>query len=273
MGSGLRVMTDRQLLDRFDQVLAEVHRQTIRNCGGEIWEANGVVSWAGSLRQATPSHANGVLRLGRLMSPRQVMGITTQFFGLRGHGYTFIVRADDRALWMEIERAGFTLDAEQAATVLTGAPSEVQSMIEVGVEVRRVKDPSGMFDFCSVVSAGLGRGQDVQRAVNLLLRRIQALKGPNKAGFVAYEKGTAAACALTMVVDGVAFIGWICTEPEYQGRGLATAVTTASVRAGIEMDATMAAVYSGPSTSPMLARLGFEEVGRYREYVFPPSTG
>ena len=264
-------MSDRRLLNLFDLVLAEVHRQTIRNCGGEIWEANGVVSWASSLRQASPAYANGVMRLGRLMSPREVMGITARFFGVRGHGYTVMVRADDRALWMEIERAGWVMSTEQAALVMAEPPVEVEP--REGVEVRQVKDPSGMFDFCGVASDGFGEYEDMRPVVNLLLRRIQALLGPTKAGFVVYEEGIATACALAMVIDGVAFIGWICTKPEHRRQGLATAVTAAAIHAGFEQGATMAAVLSPPSALPMLAPMGFEEIGRYREYVISPPPG
>ena len=263
--------TDRRLLNLFDLVLAEVYRQTIRNCGGEIWEANGVVSWASSLHQASPAYANGVMRMSRLMSPREVLGITAQFFRARGHEYTLMVRADDRALWMEIERAGWVMSTEQAALVMAEPPVEVEP--REGVEVRRVKDPSGMLDFCAVVTAGLGPDPDIRRLVNLVLRRIQALLGPTKAAFLAYDQGTAAASALSMLIDGVAFIGWICTRSEHRRQGLATAVTTAAVLAGFEQGATMAAVLSPPSALPMLSPMGFEEIGRYREYVFPPPTG
>ena len=261
-------MTDRRLQNRFDLVLAEAFRQTIRNCGGEIWEANGVVSWASSLTQASPAHANGVMRLNRLMSGREVLGITSGFFRARGHGYTVLVRADDRALIAEIERAGWTMDTEHAALVL--AEPLAGAHTEDGVEIRRVKDPTGMLEFCATVTAGLGSGQDVQRFVNLALRRIQALLGPNKAAFVAYEEGTAAASVLSMLIEGVAFLGWICTKPDHRRRGLATAVTSAAIRAGLEQGATLAAVLSPLPAAPMPAAMGFQEVGRYREYVFPP---
>ena len=258
-------------MNLFDLMLAEVYRQTIRNCGGEIWEANGVVSWASSLRQASPPYANGVMRMNRLMSPREVLGITARFFRLRGHGYTVMVRADDRALLAEVERAGWAMSAEHVALMLTRPPAEAQA--PDGVEVRRVKDPSGMLDFCATVTAALGPDDEVRRLVNLALRRIQALLGPAKAALLAYDQGTAAACALSMLIDGVAFIGWICTKPEHRRQGLATAVTAAAIDAGFEQGATMAAALSPLSALPMLTPMGFEEIGRYREYVFSPPAG
>ena len=264
-------MSDKRLLNLLDLVLAEVYRQTIRDCGGEIWEANGVVSWASSLRQPSPAYVNGAMRLNRLMSPGELLRITARFFDVRGHGYTLMVRADDHALQAEADKAGWVMDAEHAAMML----AEPVGGVEAGedVEVRRVKDPSGMLDFCAVATAGLGPDGDTRRSVNLLLRRIQALLGPTKAAFIAYDRGAAAACALSVLVDGVAFIGWICTRPEHRRRGLATAVTASAIQAGFDQGATMAGVLSPPSALPMLTRLGFEEIGRYHEYVFSPPGG
>ncbi|MCY4369328.1 MAG: GNAT family N-acetyltransferase [bacterium] len=261
-------MTDQRLLNRFDLVLAESFRRTIRDCGGEIWEANGVVSWASSLKQSSPAHANGVMRLNRLMSAREVMGITAGFFRARGHGYTVLVRSDDLALRGEIQRAGWRMHAEHVALVMTEPPDEHASGDDV--DRRRVKDPLGMLDFCATAVAAMGSDQDVQRFVNLGLRRIQALLGPTKAAFLAYDDGTAAACALGSLIDGVSLVGWIGTKPEQRRRGLATAATRAVIQAGFDQGATMAAALSPVPAVHYFTPMGFEEVGRYREYVFPP---
>ena len=263
-------MVDSRLLNRFDLVLAESFRQTIRDCGGEIWEANGVVSWASSLKQASPVHANGVMRLNRLMSARESMGIPAGFFRARGHGYTVLVRSDDRALRAEIERTRRDLAVEHVAMVLT-EPSVVPVSTD-DVEIRRVKDPSGMLDFRNTLTAAMGQDRDVQRFVNLGLRRIQALLGPAKAAFLAYDDGTAAACALGSLIDGVAIIGWIGAKPEHRRRGLATAATRDAIQAGFDQGAVMAATLSPLPAVPFLVSMGFEEVGRYHECVIPPPS-
>ena len=261
-------MADLRLLNRFDLVLAESFRRTVRDCGGEIWEANGVVSWAGPLEQASPVHANGVMRLNRLMSAREAVGITAGFFRARGHGYTVLVRSDDHALRAEIARAGRGMEVEQVAMVLTEPPAEPVSREDV--ERRRVEDPSAMLEFCATVTAAMGPDGDVQRFVDRGLRRMQALVGPTRAAFVAYDDGTAAACALASLIDGVALIGWIGARREHRRRGLATAVTLDAIRAGFDLGAGMAATLSPVPAVPFLAAMGFEEVGRYRECVIPP---
>lgn len=268
MDTRLPAMADLRLLNRFDQVLAESFRRTVRDCGGEIWEANGVVSWASSLEQASPVHANGVMRLNRLMSAGEVMGITAGFFRARGHGYTVLIRSDDHALRSAIARGGRATEVEQVAMVLTEPSTEPASREDV--ERRRVNDPSGMLEFCATVTAAMGSDQDAQRFVNLGLRRMQALAGPTRAAFLAYDDGTAAACALGSLIDRVAFIGWIGARPEHRRRGLATAVTLDAIRAGLNRGAGMAAALSPVGAVPFLASMGFEEVGRYLECVIPP---
>ena len=260
-------MSDRGLMGRFELALAEIFRGTIRNCGGEIWEANGVVSWASSLRQAPSPYANGVMRTTRTMSPREVVGATARFFSVRDHGYTLLARSDDRALWSEVEGYGRTMNAERSAMVTTEAPSG--ACVPEGVDLRPVENAAGMLDFCQVVASSLGSEEDARPLVNGVLRRVQNLMGPRRWGVVAYEGGAAAACALITLVEGTASVGWICTKPEYRRRGLATATVGAAVRTGFERGADLATVLSPPALVPLLDSLKFKEIGGYREYVLP----
>lgn len=259
-------MTDRELMDRFDSALAETYRTTVRGCGGEIWEANGVVSWASPLPQASPAYANGVMRVSRVMSPREALGITARFFRARKHGYTLMARSDDRGLWAEVERNGKAMATELSAMVVAAPP---QRTAAAEVELRPVENPTGMLDFCGVVASSLGPESETRPLVDRILRRAQTLIGTHRSGMVAYADGRAAACALATLVDGTALIGWVCTRPEHRGRGLATAVVCATVRSGFERGADLAAVLSPPALVPVLEGLGFEEIGRYREYHLP----
>ena len=259
-------MSDRGLMGRFELALAETFRGTIRNCGGEIWEANGVVSWASSLRQAPSPYANGVMRTTRTMPPREVVGATARFFSVRDHGYTLLARSDDRALWSEVESYGKTMSAERSAMVTTEAPSG--ACVPEGVDLRPVENAAGMLDFCQVVASSLG-SEEARTLVNGVLRRVQNLMGPLRWGVVAYENGAAAACALMTLVEGTATVGWICTKPEHRCQGLATSVVAACVRTGFDRGADLATVLSPPALVPLLDSLGFKEIGRYREYGLP----
>ncbi len=258
-------MANRNLTDRFDLILAEVYRRTTRTCGGEIWEANGVVSWACSLSEATPIHANGMMRLNRLMSGRQVLEITAGFFRARGHRHGVMARADDRALIVELERAGWTRVKEHTALVLRDFPSDLESV----ADIRQVNDPSGMLDFGAVVVAGWGAGSGIQPFANLLLRRAEFFRASANAAFLAYNQGIPVASALMMVMDGVVFVDWISTRPDHRRRGFASSVAVSAIEAGFDRGASVAAVLSPVSLLPMFDRMGFQEVGGYLEYGFP----
>ncbi len=258
-------MDDRNLRDRFDLILAEAYRRIMRTCGGEIWEADGVVSWACSLPEATPIHANGVMRLNRLMSGQQVLGITAGFFRARGHRHAVMARADDRALIVELERAGWRMDQEHAALLLYDLPSARESVIDI----RQVKDPSGMLDFAATVVAGWGAGSGIHPFANLLLRRADFFRASANAAFLGYDRGRPIASTLTMVIDGVVFVDWISTRPEHRCRGFASSVAVSAIKAGFDRGASVAAVLSPVSLFPMFDRMGFHEVGGYLEYGFP----
>lgn len=258
-------MNDRMRSERFDLILAEAYRRTIRICGGEIWEANGVVSWACSLPGATPVHANGVMRLNRQMSGRQVLGITAGFFQVRGNANAVMARADDRALIAELEQAGWTMVQEHRALLLC----ESSSGMESAVDIRQVKDPSGMLDFCATVVAGWGADSGIRPFANLLLRRREVFTGSAGAALLAYDQGDPVASALMMIIDGVVFVDWVSTRPEYLRRGLAASTVVAAIRVGFDRGASMAVTLSPVSLLPMFSCLGFREVGRYLEYGFP----
>ena len=260
-------MSDRGLMGRFEAALAETFRGTIRHCGGEIWEANGVVSWASSLRQSSSPYANGVMRTTRMMSPREVVGATARFFSVRDHGYTLLARSDDRALWAEVESYGKMMSAECSAMVTTEAPSG--PALNEGVNLRPVENAGGMLDFCQVAASSLGSEEEARPLVNGVLRRVQNLMGPRRWGVVAYEDGAAAACALMTLVEGTASVAWICTKPEHRRQGLATSVVAACVRTGFERGADLATVLSPPALAGVLDSLGFEQIGSYREYPLP----
>ena len=57
------------------------------------------------------------------------------------------------------------------------------------MEIRRVKDPTGMLEFCATVTAGLGSGQDVQRFVNVALRRNPGTVGSHQGGLRGVRRG------------------------------------------------------------------------------------
>jgi hypothetical protein len=75
-----------------------------------------------------------------------------------------------------------------------------------------------------------------------------------------------------MVKNDIAWIGWIATRKEYRGLGLGRLATIAATRAGFLLGATFASLEATRMGFPVYARLGFEEVLRYRNYWPGPAT-
>ena len=117
---------------------------------------------------------------------------------------------------------------------------------------------------------GFGRTENDARSVNLLLATQEALVGVNRAGLIAYKDGVPAATAMTLVSHGAAFIGWVGTRAQHRKQGFGTAVTRAAIEAGFAFGAAIASLQSSAMAYSMYERLGFSEVGRYREYTALP---
>ena len=263
-------VTPDELLEISDLNLAEFYRETNRHAGGEIEETNGLLLYSSSLKQATPSIVNGAMRLNPTVPPVRVIQRASAFFTERDCGYTLTLRGIDRDLEETAIDAGLTINNDEPALVLTDPPPPAEP--RDGVEMREVGDPTTLLDFRTVVSTGFAKSDDDRRAANQCLRRRQSLSGPGRTAFVAYERGLAAATAMTMVSHGAAFIGWVSTMPGSRRRGLGTAVTVAAIRAGFDRGARIASLQSSEMGLSMYVRLGFVEVGRYREYVAPPPS-
>jgi predicted GNAT family acetyltransferase len=92
---------------------------------------------------------------------------------------------------------------------------------------------------------------------------------PNAIGYVAYVDDEPASAAMVLVVGSVAGIDWVSTRHAYRGRGLGEAVTRASVNAGFELGARIAALQAEPKAESLYRRVGFISVSSYRWYACP----
>jgi GNAT superfamily N-acetyltransferase len=90
-------------------------------------------------------------------------------------------------------------------------------------------------------------------------------------GFLLYEDGNAVSGGSASFVEGVSYIGWMATLPEYRGRGLAEALLR-------HMDAFMRRRYGVKETvlhatemgRPVYERMGFRAVDEFAAYLCVP---
>lgn len=94
--------------------------------------------------------------------------------------------------------------------------------------------------------------------------------GPNH-GFLLYEDGVAVAGGSASFVEGISYIGWMATLPEYRGRGYAEALLR-------HMDVFMRQRYGVKETvlhatemgRPVYERMGFRTVDEFAAYLCVP---
>lgn len=259
-------MTPPEMLEISDRGLAEFYRMTTRNAGGEIYEWNGLVLYAARLASASPT-VNGALRLNPALPPREALFRAGMFFGQRRRGYTFTVRAGDRSLENEAIRAGLTLSRDEPILALTEPPGPAPT--PDGLAVKQVTDPASLLDFRAAAVAGLADDDPEREAVKAVFPRPDSLAGPDRAGLVGYVDGKAAACAMATVNYGAALIRWVSTHPAYRRRGFGSALALAAIQTGFDRGARLAVLESPSTGLTLFRRLGFAEIGRYREYAGP----
>jgi len=243
--------------------LAEVLKETARRCGGIALEQDGLLRVSG--RHPCPIFVNSAMRIGR-MAAKEALGRAATFFGERGHGYEFWIRegADD-----DLEKAaadsGMRFAAELTGMVLHEAPLEPDPI--QGVEVRRIASTSEFQDFRDIVAEGF---QDEAPGCADLLRSIfhhpETLFVPDTAAFVVYADSVPASASMTILKNGIAWIGWIATRKEFRRRGFGRLATTAATRAGFVLGASVASLEATRMGVPVYGHIGFQEVLRYRNY-------
>jgi hypothetical protein len=243
--------------------LAEVLKETARRCGGTALEQGGLLRVAG--RHPCPIFVNSAMRTGP-MAAQEALGRAAAFFGERGHGYEFWIRAGaDDDLEKAAAESGMRFAVELTGMVLHETPLEPDPIR--GAEVRRVASTAEFQDFREVVAEGF---QDEAPGCADLLRSIfhdpETLLVPDTAAFVVYADGVPASASMTMLKNGIAWIGWIATRKEFRRRGFGRLATTAATRAGFVLGASVASLEATRMGAPVYGHIGFQEVIRYRNY-------
>jgi ribosomal protein S18 acetylase RimI-like enzyme len=140
------------------------------------------------------------------------------------------------------------------------------------------KRPLG--EFVIQEAAGAAMAQEIAR-LNVVSHEMElknvaeltcaGLWGGPSHGFLLYEDGKAVAGGSASFVEGISYIGWMATLPEYRGRGFAEALLR-------HMDAFMRQRYGVKETvlhatemgRPVYERMGFRAVDEFAAYLCVP---
>jgi GNAT superfamily N-acetyltransferase len=242
---------------------AEVVKEMARRSGGAALEEHGLLLVAGN--HPCPVLMNSVLRM-EPMDANEVLRRAAIFFAERGHSYEIWTRTGvDDDLENAALAVGMRFSAELTGMVIHRNPELPEC--DAGVELRRVQDIQGVRDFTNVAADGfLGEGPGISELVRATFSDSRSLLADDTAAFVVWDHGEPAAVAMTMVKEGVAWIGWVATRAESRGRGLGRLSTAAATRAGFAFGAKFASLEATKMGAPVYLRLGYQEIVNYRNY-------
>jgi GNAT superfamily N-acetyltransferase len=191
-------------------------------------------------------------------SPERVLALAEDFFG---SGATFSVAVEvaaARPVEEALRAAGWRMDEEEPALVLTPLPATVPappSELEIG----RVVDEAGLADFRAVS----GSRESV-------IPSLEAVLDPGVCLLVGYRDGRPVATSRFNVQDGsVADINGVVTVPDERRRGYGTALTWAAVAEARRRGCTAAELTATEMGCPVYLKMGFVPVCTYRTYVPP----
>jgi GNAT superfamily N-acetyltransferase len=191
-------------------------------------------------------------------SPDRVFALAEEFFGL---GARFNVTVEGEAaqpMEAALRDAGWLLDEEEPALVLTPLPATVPPP-PPALKIRRVTDETGLADFRAVSGTG-----------ERIIPSLEAVLDPGVCLLVGYREGRPVATSRFNLQDGaIADINGVVTVPEERRRGYGTALTWAAIAEARARGCTAAELTATEMGYPVYVKMGFIPVCTYRTYVPP----
>lgn len=256
-------MTRPEPIDRGFRTLAWAITEIVRRCGGVVAAGDGLQ--LASVDHPCPILVNSALRTGAV-SAATALQIINRFFEQRGHSYElWIRRGVDEDLEHEAIRAGMQVAAELVAMVIEAPPSPPP--VAIDVVVRRVAVAADVRIFTEVAADGFREeAPGCDGLVRSVFANPASLLVSDTAAFVVEASGEPVATAMTMVHEGVGWLGWVATRPTARRRGFGTVAIAAVTREAFALGATMVSLEATALGVPAYRRLGFRDAGGYRTY-------
>jgi len=250
------------------QTLITYSRGLARWChGGATIERDGALAYAGG--SWLPVGGNGAFRIDDSVAPDTVLELANGFFAERGRGYSVKVRdsGQDEDLRVACEAHGLVAFGDPVPEMICRAPLDVPALAE-GVTLRRVDDLDGVAAFTSVNGAAYGTyGMPADVTADMFDRPEAVLDEADMAIVVAWRDGLALATALVFCSDGTASLQWVGTRPEARQLGLGAAVTVWATNEAFARGAATCTLQASVMGQPVYARLGYQTLYHYSEYV------
>lgn len=200
------------------------------------------------------------------MDAIEVLRRAAIFFGERRHSYELWTR-DGIDADLETAALDSGMQFAVALTAMIAAHCPSLPTLVPGVAIQAVIDSSGVRDFVAVVADGF---QEEAPGMPDLVRSTFAdpasLLAADTAAFVISSQSVPAAAAMTMVREGVAWIGWVATRADFRGRGLGGIAAAVATRAGFSLGGRFASLEATTAGRSVYTRLGYHAIAEFRNY-------
>jgi ribosomal protein S18 acetylase RimI-like enzyme len=196
----------------------------------------------------------------------QVVAREAAFFRAKGVQWKVFDHDGPPNLTAALAAAGFEEDEPETFLALDMDAVSPVFAPPPGIDVREVKDQTGIGDLVAVSNAAFGREEPWRMAE--LTRRLD---DPTQALFVAYDGGVAVSSGRLELAPGKAFAGMYGggTRPDYQGRGVYRALVAARAAEARRRGCRFLTVDARETSRPILQRIGFEPLTMIRDWTLP----
>jgi hypothetical protein len=240
---------------------------------GSLLEEDGILLCAGG--SWIPVVGNCAFRTDDDVAPGDLIERADAFFGGRGRGYSVKVRdtGEDDDLVAACEMSGLVAFGEPVPQMITHQKLEGNGPPD-GIALRAVVDEPGAADFAAVnTDAYATYGMPAEVFADLFDRPERLVADAGAHIGVAYRDGLPVATALTYLSGGVASLQWIGTVSTARHVNLGRVVTEWATNLSFDLGATSVTLQASPMGAPLYAKLGYETLYLYREYVRWSATG
>jgi predicted N-acetyltransferase YhbS len=263
------------LLDPIDGANQAVYTETARRSGGSVEAADGFVCVIGV--HPSPIIANVAFRPpstnpadSRSLGP--LLGRIVERYRSIGHGVSLLsANHRDADIVEVISSLGWRSIIELPGMLLRSKPARPAPRPDVSVSW--IDPTRDLPTFRDVLERGFADEDDEREMISAVFAKPASLARPGARAIVASVDGTPASCGVAYEAMGLGAIGWVATLPTFRRRGLGTLVTATAADALFEAGVKAVTLQASPDGLPVYARMGFQEVTRYRIWLPPAVSG
>ncbi len=216
-----------------------------------------------------PVIGNGAFRLRNEVAGDELIARADAFFADVGRGYSIKVRdiGPDADLSLACAEGGLVAFGDPVPEMICRRRLD-DAVPPAGVVLREVTDEQGVADFISVNGDAYAiYGMPPGVLADLFDRPSSLLADEDTVIVVAYRDEEPVATALTYLSDGIAGLQWVGTVAAVRQMGLGRTVTEWATNVAFDRGATCCTLQASPMGEPVYARLGYETLYHYREWV------